>query len=90
MYNWRCSSCRVVFVGFPEMGVSVSNGKLNFEEDAMVQIVEKINTRCVGTSSRDDCRGGEDGNRYRRLGKDEGLCSSVEVIVVQNAELHKL
>ena len=90
MYNWHCSSCRVVFVGFPEIGVNVSNGKLNFGEDAMVQIVDKIDSRCVGTrSSIDDCRrGGEDGNRYRHLGKDEGLCRSVEVIVVQKVELH--
>jgi hypothetical protein len=44
-----------MFVGLPEMGVKVPNGKLNFAEDAMVQNVDKINTeRTAAASSTDD------------------------------------
>jgi hypothetical protein len=48
------TSYKVVFVGFPEMGVNVSTGNFNFNEDAMVQNVDKINTRGTATSSIDD------------------------------------
>ena len=79
-----------MFVGLPVIGVNVSNGKLNFDVDMVEDRWRKCSTHDGKQPISIDDQFGE-GTRQSFLTPGvEGLCSSIEVLVVQNGELHKL